>query len=74
MHVEFPRDWFSVDPPLTMYACKNSVRNRNPKSPQVVQAQSLCVCVCVCVCVCACVRVCVCVCVQVCTFVHMYAL
>ena len=30
---------------------KNSVRNKNPKSLQVVQAQSLCVCMCVCVCV-----------------------
>ena len=51
--------------------CENSVRNTNPKSLQVVQAQSVCVyvcvawvCVCVwhgCVCVCVCGRgVCVC--------------
>ena len=44
---------------------ENSVRNKNPKSLQVVQARSVCVCVCVCVCMCVCVcvwhgRVCVC--------------
>ena len=51
---------------------KKSVRNKNPKSLQVVQAQSLCVHVCVCVCVhmCVCVYVCVCVvCVYVCVCV-----
>ena len=29
--------------------CENNVRNKNPKSLQVVQSQSVCVCVCVCV-------------------------
>ena len=33
----------------TCTLCENSVRNKNPKSQQVVQAQSVCVCVCVCV-------------------------
>ena len=45
---------------LHMYMlCEYSVRNKNPKSLQVVQAQSLCVCVCVCVCMYVCVHVCV---------------
>ena len=69
--------------------CNNSVRNKNPKSLQLVQAQ-LCVCVCVCgVCVwCVCVcGVCVCMCVvsvhvcdeygvqalNMCTGVHIHA-
>ena len=39
--------------------CENNM-NKNPKSLQVVQAQSLYVCVCVCVCVAW--RGCVCVC------------
>ena len=50
---------------LHMYVlCEYSVKNKSPKSLQVVQAQSVCVCVCVCVCVvcvyvlCVCVRVC----------------
>ena len=30
----------------TCSICENSVRNKNPKSQQVVQAQSVCVCVC----------------------------
>ena len=30
----------------TCTVCENSVRNKNPKSQQVVQAQSLCACVC----------------------------
>ena len=55
----------------------DSVRNKNPKSLQVVKP-SLCVCMCVCMCVCACVRVhvCVCarVCTQVCTLIDMYDL
>ena len=39
------------------------MRNKNPKSLQLVQAQSLCVCcVCVCVCACVCVYVCACLC------------
>ena len=52
----------------TCMLCKDSVRNKNPKSLQAVQAQSVCVhvpvCVhmCVCLCVCMCVCVCVCVC------------
>ena len=46
--------------------CKDSVRNKNPKSLQVVQAQSMCVHVHVCVHMCVCVFVCVCVCVCVC--------
>ena len=29
----------------TCSICENSVRNKNPKSQQVVQAQSVCVCV-----------------------------
>ena len=29
----------------TYTLCKDSVRNKNPKSQQVVQAQSVCVCV-----------------------------
>ena len=37
-----------------------SARNKNPKSLQVVQAQSLCVCVCVCVCAHRCVHSCTC--------------
>ena len=49
--------------------CEYSVRNKNPKSLQVVQTQSVCVCVCVCVHVCVC-RVCA----QECTFMHMYTL
>ena len=46
----------------TCTICENSVRSKNPKYPQVVQAQSVCVHVCACVrvCVCLCVRVCVC--------------
>ena len=48
----------------TCTLCENSVRNKNPKSLRVVQAQSLCVSVCVHVRVCGmCVCVCVCVCV-----------
>ena len=48
----------------TCTLCENSVRNKNPKSLQVVQAQSVCVrvrvCVCVHVCVCyVCVHMCV---------------
>ena len=43
---------------ITMQVCTfmhsmcfvKTVRNKNPKSLQVVQAQSVCVCVCVCVC------------------------
>ena len=31
----------------TCTICENSVRNKNPKSQQVVQAQSVCACVCV---------------------------
>ena len=64
----------------TCTICENSVRNKNPKSLQVVQARSVCVCVCVCVCLCVCVSVCVCLCVcvsvcaHVCTFMHMYDL
>ena len=52
--------------------CEYSVRNKNPKSLQVVQAQSLCVCthVCVCVHVCVCMCVCVCVCVFVTNMVY----
>ena len=50
---------------MYMRLCENSVRNKNPKSLQVVQA-SLCVCVHVCVYVCVCMCVCVCVCVCVC--------
>ena len=42
-----------------------TVRNKNPKSLQVVQARSVCVCVCVCVYVC--VHVCVHMCVHSCT-------
>ena len=34
------------------------VRDKNPKSLQVVQAQPVCAYVCVCVCVCMCVCVC----------------
>ena len=37
------------------WTCTICVRNKNPKSLQVVQAH-----VCVCVCVCVCVGVCVC--------------
>ena len=52
----------------TCTICETSVRNKNPKSLQVVQARSVCVC-CVCVvCMCVCV-VCMCVlcmCVYVC--------
>ena len=55
---------------IHVYDCtlsENNVRNKNPKSLQVVLAQSVSVCVCVCVgefmCVCVCVSVCVCVCV-----------
>ena len=49
---------------LHMYVlCKYSVKNKSPKSLQVVQAQSVCVCVCVCVCVVCMCCVCVCVCV-----------
>ena len=52
--------------------CEYSVRNKNPKSLQVVQAQSVCVCVSVCVYVC--VRVCMYVCVmRVCTGVYIHA-
>ena len=55
---------------LHMYVlCEYSVRIKNPKSLQVVQAQSLFVCVCVCVCVYECVCVCVCVCVCMCVCV-----
>ena len=36
----------------TCTICENNMRNKNPKSLQVVQTQSLCVCVYVCVCVC----------------------
>ena len=43
----------------TYTLCENSARNKNPKSLQVVEAQSVCVCVCVCA--------------HVCTFMHMYA-
>ena len=64
---------------MTMQVCTfmhmytNSVRSKNPKSTQMVHAQSLaCVCVCVCVawaCVCVCVCVCVlCVCMCVCVW------
>ena len=35
-----------------VHVCEYSVRNKSPKSLQVVQAQSVSVCVCVCVCVC----------------------
>ena len=36
--------------------CKDNVRNKNPKSLQALQAQSVCVHMCVCVlCVCVCV-------------------
>ena len=47
----------------TCMLCKDSVRNKNPKSLQAVQSQSVCVhvCVCMCVCMCVCVRVHVCV-------------
>ena len=41
----------------TCTLCKDSVRKKNPKSLQVVQAQSVCECMC-----CVCVYVCVCVC------------
>ena len=47
--------------------CEYSVRNKSPKSLQVVQAQTECVCVCACMCV-------SCVCAQACTFMHMYTL
>ena len=41
---------------LHMYVlCEYSVRNKSPKSLQVVQAVCVCVCVCVCMCVCMCV-------------------
>ena len=62
----------------TSTLCKDSVRNKNPKYLQAVQAQSVCVhvhvCVCVCVhvCVCVCVHVCVCVCVHVCVCVCVH--
>ena len=46
----------------TCTLCKVSVRNKNPKSLQVVQAQSLCVHVRVHVCAHVCVCMCVCVC------------
>ena len=39
----------------TFTLCKESVRNKNPKYLQAVQAQSVCVHVRVCVCVCVCV-------------------
>ena len=41
--------------------CENGVRNtcKNPKSLQVVQAQSVCVCTCICVLCVLCVYVCV---------------
>ena len=62
----------------TSILCENSERNKNPKSLQVVQAQSVCVHVHVHVhvCVCVCVHVCVC---HVCVhrrvqFMHMYTL
>ena len=64
----------------TCTICENNMRNKNPKSLQVVQAQSVCVsvCVCACVCVCVCVFACMCVytcvCAQACTFMHMYDL
>ena len=51
--------------------CENSERNKNPKSLQVVQAQSVCVCVGVWVCVCACMCVCMYVCVHVCVYACM---
>ena len=63
----------------TCTVCENSVRNKNPKSLQAVQDQSLrvchgrtCICVFVCVHVCGghvCVCVCVCMCVRVCVYV-----
>ena len=75
---------------LHMYMlCEYSVRNKNPKSLQVVQAQSVCVCICMCVCtgvyihVCVCLSVCVCVCDEygvrylhnnASVFLHMYML
>ena len=46
----------------TCTLCKDSVRNKNPKSLQALQAQSVCVHVRVCVCIGVCVCVCVCVC------------
>ena len=55
----------------TSILCENSVRNKNPKSLQVVQAH-VCVCVFVCVCVCPCMCV-SCVCAQACTIhAHVY--
>ena len=44
---------------MHMYAL-DSVRNKNPKSLQALQAQSVCVHVRVCVHMCVCVYVCVC--------------
>ena len=70
--------------------CENSdsVRNKNPKSLQVVLCVCAHVCICVHSCTCTlcknsasgtspvsvCVCVCACVCAHVCTFMHMYAL
>ena len=49
----------------TCTLCENSVRNKNPMSLLVVQAQSVCayLCVRICVCVVCVCGVCVCVCV-----------
>ena len=52
--------------------CENSVRNKNPKSLQVVQSQSVYVCVCVCDDEYGALAIYITM--QVCTFIRMYAL